>query len=303
MHDWTGSAKCRTSPAVDRSLAIENHPQVPRISTYVVCLNEAVGIERCLRSAARSDQIVVVDSGSTDGTVAIVERLAEEGLPIELHRRDWPGYAAQKQWALERCTGEWCINLDGDEELAPGLFDRLMPILGSTKAAGIRVGRRLALYGLGLPPRGVGVFPLMRIHRREGAHYDLATRVHENVLLDGPTETHLALEVRDLRALPFREQAEKELRYAALKAEQSLEAGRRPSLGKLLLNPPYAFLRTYLMRRLFLAGRAGFVRAALFGIYAFATEAIMFDRAGRSARRSGVSEGTKENAGETSENA
>ena len=252
-------------------------PQGQTLSTYIVCKDEADHIEACLRSVGFSDQIVVVvDSGSTDGTLEIVARLRNEGLPIELYEREWPGYAAQKQFALDRCTGDWCLNLDGDETVAEDFADQLstlLPKFVSADVAGVRLRRRIALYGYGLPPRLVGPYPLLRLVRRGRARYDQSVLVHERIELTGRQITELRLTVHDHRALPVTGQLRKEARYADLKARQLAGAGKTWSLFKLLLNPPYAFLRAFVLRRYFLAGQAGFVRAVTIGAYTFMTEA------------------------------
>ncbi|MGL4404931.1 MAG: glycosyltransferase, partial [Notoacmeibacter sp.] len=82
---------------------------IAKISMYVVCFNEEAYIEECLRSGSHFDEIIVVDSGSTDKTLEIINRLKEDGLPIQLIQKAWSGYAAQKQFALEQCKNEWCL--------------------------------------------------------------------------------------------------------------------------------------------------------------------------------------------------
>ena len=253
-------------------------PAEPTVSVYVVCQDEAAAIERCLRSVSFALQIVVVDSGSTDGTLAIVRTLAAEGLPIELHERGWPGYVAQKQWALERCVGDWCFNLDADEACEPGFVERLRPVLRATGAAGLRVMGRFEIYGFGTPPPGAALYPLRRLTRRGKARFDLETLVHEHLVIDGPVETRADLVIRHYRPDPLDVHLGKQVRYGALKAEQQFRRGRRGSIAKLVLNPPYVFLRHYVGRRYFRTGVHGFIAAAALGIYAFVAEARLFER-------------------------
>ena len=259
----------------------------PPVSAYVVCRDEAAQIGRCLRSLAWCAQIVVVDSGSTDGTLDIVRALAARGLPIELHERAWPGYAKQKQWALERCTGTWCLNLDGDEELAPDFAARLGPILRATGANGIRVMGRFELNGYGMPPAGVALSPLRRLSRNGHARFDTTTLVHEHLMIEGEVETERALVLLHRRPDPIDALVAKEARYGALKALQAHRRGRRPSVLKLLLNPTYVFLRHYIARRYALAGVAGYVAARRLAAYAFVTEARLFELARAGAARGG----------------
>lgn len=251
-------------------------PMLP-VSAYVVCKDEAETIEACLRSVGFASQIVVVDSGSTDGTLEIVRRLADEGLPIELHEREWPGYAAQKQWALNRCTAEWCFNIDGDEACEPGFGERLAPILARTQAAGLKVLGRFEIYGYGPPPPGTALYWLRRLSRRGAARFDLTTRVHEHLVIDGAVEGCSDLVIRHYRPDPLEPLLGKQIRYGVLKAEQHHAAGRRGSILKLIANPPYVFLRHYIGRRYFKTGVHGLIAAGTFAIYAFVTEARLFE--------------------------
>src|SRR6185312_7547964 len=91
------------------------------ISAFIICKNEANYIERCIRSVALCAEIIVVDSGSTDATLQIVEKLQMEGFPLRFIYEPWRGYGGQKQFALEQCSQEWCLSIDSDERLSPNL--------------------------------------------------------------------------------------------------------------------------------------------------------------------------------------
>ena len=89
-------------------------PALP-ISAFIICKNERDHLADCIASLAGFAEIVIVDSGSTDGTLDIIRACAARGVPIRLIEREWPGYTRQKQFAMEQCTQEWCLNLDADE--------------------------------------------------------------------------------------------------------------------------------------------------------------------------------------------
>jgi glycosyltransferase involved in cell wall biosynthesis len=249
------------------------------ISAYVICKNEEQNIARCLQSLASCAEIIVVDSGSTDGTLQIVEDLARSGLPIRLIEREWPGYAAQKQFALDQASQPWCLGLDADERLDARLQGELKRLLSvDPSVAAWRLRRRpTSLFGAGPVPSGVYPKPVLRLTRRDRARYDLETLVHEHIIVDGGVRDCRDGVIEHEKRLPFEDQLKKELVYARLKATQRVNAGKPPSLLRLIFNPPIYFLRLYLLHRWFLCGRLGFVHARTGAVYAFSTEAIHFE--------------------------
>lgn len=249
------------------------------LSAFVICKDEAGYIENCIRSLDVCSEIVVVDSGSTDGTLGILERLAGEGLPVRVFSRGWPGYAAQKQFALEQCTQPWCINVDADERLDEDLRE-LLPSLVSApeKVVGWRVRRRPYLIGYGYSPPHVYERPNLRMVRRGAGGYDLSQRVHEGIRVRGRVKDARRGSLLHYRALPMGEQILKENAYSTLKAGQIFEAGGGRVRWKLLFSPPYYFLRLYFGRRLFLCGWPGFIQAMTGAVYSFLTEAKLFQK-------------------------
>ena len=106
-----------TDPAT-RAPVDPSEPRAPSAlaaSAAIICFNEAACIDKCLESLAGFAEIVVVDSGSSDGTLAIVDRFARRGFPIRLTHQPWLGYARQKQLALELATQPWVLSIDADE--------------------------------------------------------------------------------------------------------------------------------------------------------------------------------------------
>ena len=93
-----------------------NNTTLP-ISAFIICKNEEAVLGNCIESLKGCAEIVIVDSGSTDGTIELVQEYVARGWPIRFMHQDWLGYAAQKQFALEQCTQPWCLSLDADERL------------------------------------------------------------------------------------------------------------------------------------------------------------------------------------------
>jgi glycosyltransferase involved in cell wall biosynthesis len=246
-------------------------------SAAIICLNEAACIGKCLQSLSGFAEIIVVDSGSTDGTLAIVDEFGRRGLPIRVINQTWLGYARQKQFALDQASEPWVFSVDADEWLDDDLRASLPRLMAAGDAvSGWRVRRSLTLYGQSKPvSRLTRPEHILRLVRRGRARFDPALIVHEGLVAD-EGETPIARQgiLRHERSLPLNEQMKKEIAYARLKAEQRLKQGRKPSNLKLLFSPPIYFLRIFFWNRFFLCGWAGFIHAATGAMYSLMTEAI-----------------------------
>jgi len=257
---------------------MQNQLTLP-ISAFVICRDEEAGIAACLESLRCCAEIIVVDSGSTDRTIPIIEALRARGLPIVLLHQEWLGYAGQKQFALDRATQPWCLNLDADEWLDETLQSQIAALLKAEETVAAWRLRRIpaALYGLRPLPRGIYPKPVLRLVRRGRARYDLAALVHEGMIVDGRVRDCKHGAIQHERRLGIEDQLRKELVYARLKATQRVNQGRAPSCWRLIFNPLIYFVRIFILHRWFLCGRVGFVHAVTAAIYAFATEAIHFE--------------------------
>ncbi len=250
-------------------------PPLP-ISATIICKNEEACIGQCLASLEGLSEIVLVDSGSTDGTLAIVEDFSRRGFPIQLIRQPWLGYAGQKQFALDQASEPWVLSVDADEWLDGELRSSLPDLIAAAPSiAGWKLRRTLTLYGR---PGPISLWTrpelILRLVRRGRAHFDPALLVHEGLIADGDTAVSRRGLLRHERGLPLDQQMKKEIAYARLKAEQRLERGTKPSALKLVFNPPIYFLRIFLWNRFFLCGWAGFIHAATGAIYSLMTEAM-----------------------------
>jgi len=251
-------------------------PTLLPISATVICKNEEAFIGKCLSSLEGLAEIIVVDSGSTDGTLAIIQERISAGQPICLIRQPWLGYASQKQFALDHATQDWVVSIDADEWLDSELRADLPRLIASESSiAGWRLRRTLTLYGQ-LTPVSALTRPeqILRLVRRGRAHFDPNLIVHEGLVADGPTPIADRGLLRHERGLPLDQQMQKEIAYAKLKAEQRIDRGVEPSRLKLVFNPPIYFLRIFFWNRFFLCGWPGFIHALTGAIYCFMTESM-----------------------------
>ena len=245
----------------------ESEDRTPRagLSACVIARDEADRIGDCLASLAWCDEIVVVDSHSADRTREIAAAAGARVL-----ERDWPGYAAQKNFATAQAAHDWVLCIDADERVSPPLRAEIEVLResGFPTAAGFEISRR-AFY-LGRWIRHGTWFPdwSVRLYdRRRGAWKShRAHPVHERVELDGRSRRlrHSLLHV------PYRSFAD-HLRtidhYTTLIAEGLHASGRRARTTDLVLRPPAGFLRFYVWKLGFLDGWRGLLLAYLHAHY------------------------------------
>ena len=225
------------------------------LSVIVITKNEADRIGRCLESVAWADEIIVLDSGSTDQTVSIARQYTPHVVVT-----DWPGFGKQKNRALEMATGDWVLSLDADETVTAELRSELAAAMASPDGkAAFKMPRRSRFCGRHM--RHAGWWPdyVTRLFRRGRARFsdDL---VHERLIPDGPVGTlSTPLDHDTVRNLD--EVLGKVNQYSAAGARKAHKRGRRGSLTKAVSHGLWSFLRTYLFRGGFLDGREGFMLA------------------------------------------
>jgi glycosyltransferase involved in cell wall biosynthesis len=249
------------------------------LSAFIICMNEVQYLGNCVESLRPCREIIIVDSGSTDGTAEMVEDYIRHGWPIRFVHRDWPGYAAQKQFALDQCTQPWCLSIDADERLDAAFLNVLPQLLNSPPdVVGWRVARRPYLIGYGYPPPRVHERRILRLIRNGRGAFDQTLRVHEGIVPDGRVRDAKSGSLLHYRALPISEQILKENQYSTLKSEQWMEKGKGPRGLKLLFNPPLYFYRLYWYNGLWRCGFPGFIHAMTGAVYSFLTEAKIYQR-------------------------
>lgn len=236
-------------------------PSRTRVSGCVICHDEADRIEDCLRSLAFCDEVLVVDSGSTDGTCELAQACGAR----VVHNAPFPGFAAQRQLAVESCRHDFVLCLDADERVTPELAAEIEALARARALCGGYQMRRSNRYlgkkmrfGLFSPDRKLRLFdrrlgsvvsrhpPHDRVELREGAPVG---------------ELHGALDHLNYR--DFAAHRRTLASYTRISAEAMAAAGRRGSLVDLLIHPPAVFLKAMLLKLGFLDGWRGVLAAAM----------------------------------------
>ena len=230
------------------------------LSVAIIACNEAHRIARCLKSVSFADQIVVLDSGSTDDTVAIARGL---GADVEV-TPDWPGFGQQKNRALARCRYRWVLSIDADEQVSDALAAEILRVLREAPAEATVAGywlRRSSRYCGQVIRHGLwGNDRVLRLFERQRGRFTDA-RVHESLVCDGETRVLEGILVHDSVDSP-EDARSKARRYAFLGAEALRARGRGGSLQG-GVHAGWSFVRGYLLRAGFLDGRFGLTLARL----------------------------------------
>lgn len=234
-----------------------------KISAVIITLNEEQNIARAVRSVAWADEIVVVDSGSTDATREIASELGARVI-----EQEWLGFGRQKQFAVDAAANDLIFSLDADEEVSEALSAEIRQLVGSESVSDGYRGPRLAVY-LGRKIRHGGWYPDLQMRlfdRRKGRWSD--DLIHESFKLEeGASSGQLRNDILHFTCNDISEHARMiQERYAPLSARSMYEKGKRTSALKLITAPVFSFFRDYVLRAGFLDGTQGIIIAG-FGAY------------------------------------
>lgn len=244
------------------------------LTALVITFNEQRNIGDCLSSLRFADEIVLVDSGSSDRTREIAEAMG-----ASVYVNPWPGYGRQKNIGMKKAKGDWILIVDADERATPELREEISALLAAPANppyVAYTVPRKNHEYGRWIAHGGAFPDRQLRLLRRgTGAYNDV--EVHENLIVDGP--------IGELESplLHFSERCTSERvvkvdRYAALSAKERAKRGV-PNVGSshLLLHPAATFWKIYVMKRGFLDGVPGYIHAVMASFQTFLKYAKLYE--------------------------
>lgn len=224
------------------------------LTIIIAAKNEARNIQDCVQSASFADEVIVLDSGSSDGTQQLAQAAGAHVVST-----DWPGYGPQQSRGIAMATSDWVLSLDADERISPALQAEVRNAIRSNKADGYRLPRLSSLCGTFIHHGGWRPDYTLRLVKREKAGFT-DHFLHAHMTVDGSKadlqESLIHYSYRDLDDV-----LEKLNRYATGNAKDLDNKGVKGTLGKAIGHGLWAFVRTYLFRAGFLDGRYGFMLA------------------------------------------
>jgi glycosyltransferase involved in cell wall biosynthesis len=234
-----------------------------KITATIITLNEERNVARAVESLRSTDEILIVDSGSTDRTVELAEKLG-----VRVLEAGWLGYAAQKNWAAEHATHDWILSLDADEALSEALEAEIWNLKKSGPECDAYTMPRLARY-LGRWIYHSGWYPdrKVRLYHRDKAKW-VGDFVHESVAARGRLG-HLESNILHFTCESLSEHVKTMDRYTTLAAQELAARKLKVPLARLIVDPAWTFVKTYFIQRGFLDGPEGLTIAQMAAFYTF----------------------------------
>jgi len=249
--------KLMTSDCDPEVMALRDSEHRLKVSVIITTLNEEINIEECIESVLWADEILLVDSHSSDMTVEHAQRY-----PIRILQREYFGSAAQKNWALDRVENDWVLILDADERVTEGLACELLTMLESgPDHYGYSIRRRNIVLEKVIEHSGWSTDKVVRFFHKDHGRYP-NRRVHADLIIDGPVPV-MKNSLTHFTFLSFSQYLEKFLNYAEWGAAQGFREGRRAGFIEIAGRPTWRFFRTYVLQLGFLDGLHGLVICGL----------------------------------------
>ncbi|WP_294661607.1 glycosyltransferase family 2 protein [uncultured Fusobacterium sp.] len=233
-----------------------------KLSAAIMTFNEERNLERTLKALADiCDEIVIVDSGSTDGTKVVAEKYGAKFI-----YQPWLGYGKQRNTAIESCNGKWILAVDADEELSPELKQKIIEIINGTEDKKVYEINRLSVcFGKQIKHGGWGTSYAVRLFLKTAGRFNDNT-VHESFVTQEEVYK-IKEDIYHHSYLTLEDYFSKFNRYTTEGALEYYKKGKKASIGQIIFNPIYKFIRMYIIRLGFLDGVEGFLLASTSSMY------------------------------------
>ncbi|MDD2863498.1 MAG: glycosyltransferase family 2 protein [Methylococcales bacterium] len=225
-----------------------------KLSVIVITKNEAANVAKCLESVSWADEIIVLDSGSTDETVSICKEFTPH-----VFETDWQGFGVQKQRALEKATGDWVLSIDADEIISSELRAEIENAISQNQFDAFLLPRLSSYCGKFIKHGGWYPDYILRLFRREIGHFTDDV-IHERVIVEGKIGK-LSAPILHESYKDLNEVLEKVNSYSTLQAQKLAARGVKGSLSKAIFRALWKFIQTYFVKAAFLDGQYGLMLA------------------------------------------
>ena len=239
-----------------------------KLSVIIITKNEKENIRDCLESVKWADEIIIVDSFSRDKTVEIAKEYTSK-----IFQKEWMGYGKQKNFALEKATGDWVLNIDADERVTKELAQEMKGAIQEKEYDGYYIPNKA--YFLGKWIRHSGWYPdyHLRLFKKGKGRFNERI-VHEAVQIEGKKD-YLKGSIEHFTAKSIGEYLRRLDKYARLTIE---ERERRARWYQVFFHPPFTFFKMYIIKRGFLDGIHGLLLAFCHAYYTFSKYARLWER-------------------------
>lgn len=230
------------------------------LSVVVITKNEEPNIGRCLESVKWADEIILIDSQSTDRTLEIARNHG-----VKVYSQPWCGYGYAKREGVSQAKETWVLSIDADEEVSSELAAEIESILSNgTSYAGFYIPRKTNFLGRWIRHSGWYPDPVLRLFLKAKGNFNEVV-IHEKVLLDGEAG-HLKGELRHYSYPSLEHYLDKFNRYTTLGAEEAFRSGKRPRWFDIVVRPPVSFIKHYISKQGYRDGWEGFIISVMSSI-------------------------------------
>lgn len=233
------------------------------LAVVILTKNEESNIEDCIKSVSFADEVLVIDSGSTDNTQAKAESL---GAKFVMHPMNDEGFAGQRNFALSQTNAKWVFYLDADERLTKEAADEIRNIVASDKTGAYRIKRMNVLFGQLMKYGAHAPDWCVRLYPRKAINW--VGMVHEHVETELPVQDLVGV-MHHHTYNDWNNYFRKLSQYTDMMAEKMHENGKKASMLDLTVRPIYGFIRAYILKKGFMDGELGLVFSILHGYYTF----------------------------------